>query len=301
MICLKLQENERAVYDSFYGESQAEFMSMARADVMKNYVNILQKILRLRQICDDVELMKGSKDGARYDCAAQFEEAILAIEKDGINLERASAIFALQRETLTAQCAECGMELASLPSEGGADAATDGDDVTTNGKRGKKSKAATSASGTRSSSECPTIHPIVTRCTHLYCLCCFRAKVCADWPRVSPEVKGNCSICQLEIFPAVDAIEVRSDGMDLKKKDGADTNVKKPKRVKGEPILNYRPSSKIIALLQELLPLSRANPYSANYDPTEADEVQELDNEGKRIEKGVVKSVVLYVEMIYLF
>jgi len=306
MVLLKLQEDERTVYDSFFGESQAEFLNMAKADVMKNYVNILQKILRLRQICDDVDLIKASKDGIRYDCAAQYEEALVAISKDGINLERATAIFALLRETLTAQCAECGMELASLPTEGGPDAPFEGEEAAgTSGKRGRKPKAGVaSGSGTRVGSPCPTLHPIITRCTHLYCLFCFRAKICADWPRAPPDARGQCSICQLEIAPATDAVEVRSDGTDMKekKKDAVSSNGKKVKRVRGEPILNYKPSTKVLALLNELRPFSKKNPYSANYDPKEADadEIQEVDEDGRRVVGDIVKSVVLYV-ITYLF
>ena len=293
MVLLKLQVEERTVYDSFFGESQAEFMNMAKADVMKNYVNILQKILRLRQICDDVQLIKASKDGARYDCAAQYEEALSAIEKDGINLERATAIFALLRETLTAQCAECGMELASLPTEGGPDVPVEGEDTPSNAKRGRKMKHSV-VSTPRNSSPCPTLHPIVTRCTHLLCLYCFRAKVSADWPRTAPEVRAQCPVCQLEISPMIDAVEVRSDGSDMKKKEAANAvNGKKIKRIRGAPIENYKPSTKVIALLQELIPFSTKNPYSINYDRMEAEEIQELNVEGQQVEADVVKSVVL--------
>lgn len=299
MVLLKLQEEERTVYDSFFGESQAEFRSMAKADVMKNYVNILQKILRLRQICDDVELIKASKDGLRYDCATQYEDALVAIAKDGINLERASAIFALLRETSTAQCAECGMELASLPNEGGPEAPMDVEDtgLNANAKRGRKPKVGpSSGSGTRTGSPCPTIHPIITRCTHLFCLYCFRSKVCAEWPCAPADARGQCSVCQLEITPILDAVEVRSDGSDMKEKKKDVVAAKKARRVRGEPILNYKPSTKILALMEELRPFSRRNPYSVNYNPREfdKDEIQEVDEQGRQVE-NIVKSVVLYV------
>jgi len=199
---------------------------------------------------------------------------------------------------LTAQCAECGMELASLPTEGGPDAPFEGEEAAgTSGKRGRKPKAGVaSGSGTRVGSPCPTLHPIITRCTHLYCLFCFRAKICADWPRAPPDARGQCSICQLEIAPATDAVEVRSDGTDMKekKKDAVSSNGKKVKRVRGEPILNYKPSTKVLALLNELRPFSKKNPYSANYDPKEADadEIQEVDEDGRRVVGDIVKSVV---------
>lgn len=295
MVLLKLQDEERTVYDSFFGESQAEFLKMGRADVMKNYVNILQKILRLRQICDDVELIKASNDGMRYDCAAQYEEALIAIAKDGINLERATAIFALLRETSTSQCTECGVELSSLPNDGGIDAAIDGEEAGT--KRSRKPRSGgSSGAGTRACSPCPTLHPIITRCTHLYCLCCFRSRVCPDWPRASPEARAPCTVCQLELAPAVDAVEVRSDGTDLKEQRKKEVpSGKKVKRVKGEPILNYKPSTKVLALLQELMQFSKRNPHSANYNPslTDTDEIQEVDSSGQRVHTDIVKSVVL--------
>jgi hypothetical protein len=299
MVLLQLQDDERSVYDDFFGESQAEFKSMAKADVMKNYVNILQKILRLRQICDDVELIRASQDGKRYDCAAQYEEAIVAIDKDGINLERASAIFALLRETATAQCAECGMELVSSQVEGGMEPTLDTEEITTsNVKRGRKMKTLgvctpSTGTGTRSSSPCPTVHPIVTRCTHLFCMCCFRSKVCPDWPRASQEFRAPCSVCQLEICPAVDAIEVQSDGVDVKRKEVmAAGNAKKTRRARGEPIVNYKPSTKIRALIQDLKPFSKKNPHSANHEIS-MDDVQELDEAGREKEPEIVKSVVL--------
>jgi hypothetical protein len=39
---------------------------------------------------------------------------------------------------------------------------------------------------------------------------------------------------------------------------------------------------------------SRANPHSVNYDP-ESIEVEMVDNEGNKLDDGVIKTVVLYV------
>ncbi|KAG8838251.1 hypothetical protein FRC18_005455 [Serendipita sp. 400] len=311
MVILELEEEERKVYDSFFDASQAEFMSMAKADVMKNYVNILQKILRLRQICDDVELVKASKDGIRYDCAAEYEEAIKGIENDGINLERASAIFALMRDTSTAQCVECGVELATTPTDGGPDAILEGQEATVPPKRGRKPKLtppAASTAGTRNPSPTPTYHPIVTRCTHLFCLCCFRTKVCPSWPCVPADARGVCSVCLLELVPSVDAVQVQADGTDRKRKESFMTSTtaaaggnsnnataggRKVRRTRGEPIANFKPSTKVKVLLQELMPFSKQNPYSVNYDPlAEPDEILEVDEHGRRINSSVVKSVV---------
>jgi SWI/SNF-related matrix-associated actin-dependent regulator of chromatin subfamily A3 len=200
MVLLKLQKEEQTVYDSFFGELQAEFMNMAKADVMKNYVNILQKMSCLRQICDDVQLITASEDGARYGCAAQYEETLNATEKDGINLERATAIFALLRETSTAQCAECGMELASLLTDGGPDIPVEGEDTPVNGKGSGRWEMKSSMAVTRASSPSPSLHPIITRCTHLFCLHCFRSKVSADWPHTPPELMRNAQCVNWRLY-----------------------------------------------------------------------------------------------------
>lgn len=75
--------------------------------------------------------------------------------------------------------------------------------------------------------------------------------------------------------------------MTAKKKPG-----KKEKRQKGVNLDNFHPSTKVKALLGDLVNFSRANPYSANYDPNTI-EVQMVDEKGNEIEDGVVKTVVL--------
>lgn len=283
MVLLTLQPSEREIYDAYFNESHDEFVKMERTDLMRNYVNILQKILRLRQICDDIQLIKHLSDGTGSDCAAQYESAISAIATDGINLERATAIFALLRETSTAQCAECNAELATSAVDGPTEAGMDGEEMAN--KKGKKQKPAI----TRANSPCPYLHPIVTRCTHLFCVYCFREKVAPDWPRVAPDAQAPCPSCHMMLNPAVDVVAVRSDGPEAKKKE-ASTNTRKVKRVRGAPVVNHKPSTKILALLQDLLPFSKRNPYSTNYDPSTMIDFPTLDSRG---ELDIVKSVVL--------
>ena len=105
---LKFNKEEQEIYDQFFNESKAEFKELShRNEVMKNYVGILQKILRLRQICDHFELVKQPKDTSGADGSAQsYEEIAAAIAKEGINPNRASAIFALLKEAGTTQCVE---------------------------------------------------------------------------------------------------------------------------------------------------------------------------------------------------
>ena len=68
--------------------------------------------------------------------------------------------------------------------------------------------------------------------------------------------------------------------------------VKKEKRVKGVVPENVLYSTKVNALIGDLMQISKANPYSTNYDPVSV-EVQLIDGNGNDLEDGAVKTVVL--------
>ena len=70
--------------------------------------------------------------------------------------------------------------------------------------------------------------------------------------------------------------------------------VKKEKRVKGVSPENVLYSTKVNALIGDLMQSSKVNPYSVNYDPTSV-EVQLIDGQGNDLEENVVKTIVLYV------
>jgi len=54
---------------------------------------------------------------------------------------------------------------------------------------------------------------------------------------------------------------------------------------------NFHPSTKVKALLGDLVQFSKGNPYSGNYD-SESIEVQMVDNKGNQLDDGIVKTVV---------
>lgn len=285
---LKFDAQEQEIYDQFFNESKAEFNEMSnKNEVMKNYVGILQKILRLRQICDHFELVEGKgPGGVSQDSATSYEEIVAAIEKDGINVSRATAIFALLRESATTQCVECGAELCT------AGDSTQGDSMDIDGssapKRGRKSKSSASRGPTRANSPSAP-HPVLTRCQHLFCIECYRNCICPGWPNVAPETRRSCTACQTGLRPA-DAVEIRSDctvEAAPKKK-----TVKREKRQKGSSLDNFHPSTKVKALLGDLVQFSRTNPHSANFDPSSI-EVQMVDDQGNAVDEGSVKTVVL--------
>ena len=77
-----------------------------------------------------------------------------------------------------------------------------------------------------------------------------------------------------------------------KKKGG-----RKEKKQKMTSFENLQMSTKIKALLGDLITFSRANPNSTNYDPDSV-EIQMVDNQGNNLDDGVVKSVVLCVFLL---
>ncbi|KAG9118944.1 hypothetical protein FRC07_006271 [Ceratobasidium sp. 392] len=289
---LQFEAEEKAVYDSYFTQSKAEFNQLSKTNqVMKNYVGILQKILRLRQICDHYELVKGKDEIAPLD----YDAVLKAIVDEGLNLSRATAVFSVLRDCGTAQCVECQAELASAPPD-----AAEADALETEARRpGRKPKGAIGAAGlksqagTRQNSPSGPV-PVITRCQHLFCIDCFRASVCPGWPKVPPNTQRPCSTCQTTLVPAVDAIQVAPDAVvspeQMAGKEGKARSRKEPRK-KGGPLQSAKHSTKIKALMDDLMPFSRANMYSINYDPSTAD-VQSVDKDGNVVDDGPTKSVV---------
>lgn len=283
---LAFDEEEQKIYNQFFNESRADFMELThKNEVMKNYVGILQKILRLRQICDHFELVQ---DKGFHDSACDYDAMVAAIAKDGINAERAAMIYSLLRDSGTAVCNECNSDMAP-PLEG-----TQGDsqscetDAPPPAKRGRKTKATASRGSTRANSpSSPRV--VISKCQHLFCVDCFRQSVFPAWPDAYEAEQRPCPICSTSLA-SKDAIELDQTSCIeslLKKKVK-----KKEKRQKGILLENFHPSTKVKALLSDLIVFSRANRYSVNYDPSSI-EVQMVDAQGNDVEDSIVKTVVL--------
>lgn len=287
---LKFDKSEQEIYDRYFNESKAEFNEMSdKNEVMKNYVGILQKILRLRQICDHFELVQNKVPGGAS-ASASYEEVVAAIASEGINAARATAIFAVLKEAGTTQCVECAYELCNGAVDAEACAPGDTTAQPSAAKRGKKAKGLASRGSTRQSSPAAP-RPVLTRCQHLFCIECFRQCVSPGWPSVSGDVFRSCSVCQAGLSIS-DAVEVSTESpvTDTSKR----RQTKKEKRAKGIAPEAFHPSTKVKALLGDLVQLSKGNPYSANYDPMSI-EVQLVDDAGNELDDGIVKTVVLWV------
>jgi len=281
---LKFEPQEQEIYDRFFKESKDEFTDLSQKnEVMKNYVGILQKILRLRQICDHFELVEGKEAKPKIEdgeCSGSFEDITAAIETDGFDYSRAAAVFAILCESATAQCVECGSEL-GVSSDLPPDACES--ETQPPLKRGRKYKTGVSRSSTRANTP-DTPRPVLTRCQHLFCLVCYRNSVCPGWPTVTPDLMRACSACQTALSPT-DAFEIKHEAPEYCKK----RERKRERRPKGQCLENFVPSTKIKSLLQDLIQFSSMNPHSRNYDS----ELEMTDSSGVKIEPDVVKTVVL--------
>ncbi|KAK2461626.1 hypothetical protein APHAL10511_006089 [Amanita phalloides] len=281
---LQFDPQEQEIYNQYFQESKAEFTDLSsKNEVMKNYVGILQKILRLRQICDHFELVKAKETGQAQDTAASYESIVADIINQGLTQSRAFAIFALLREAATTQCVECGLELC-VSTEPTQTDGLDGDGPPAS-KRGRKTKT-NSRTPTRASS--PAVpRPVLTRCQHLFCVLCYRNSVCPGWPNVAPDELHACSACQMALS-ATDAVEIKGESLP---ETARKKTQKREKRQKGASLDNYHPSTKVKALMQDLVQFSRANPYSANYDPSTID-VQIVNDEKTCPDDNIIKTVV---------
>uniref|UniRef100_A0A0W0FGG1 Dna repair protein rad5 n=1 Tax=Moniliophthora roreri TaxID=221103 RepID=A0A0W0FGG1_MONRR len=291
---LQFDSHEKELYEQFFSESKAEFNELtAQNQVMKNYVGILQRILRLRQICDHYELVDGKEvNGDGQQPGMSYESIVAAIEREGLTTTHANAIFNLIRESATTQCCECGVELCGTPESQG-----DGLDLEAipsgTPKRPRKTKNPSSRGPTRANSpSSATFRTIMTRCLHLFCISCFRSCVCPGWPEVPNDTVRPCSMCQYSLNQA-DALEVKAEITAPESSGGGSAKKKTQKREKRPKIApaDFHSSTKIRSLLGDLVQFSKANPYSANYDPSSV-EIQMVDDKGNEIDDGIVKTVV---------
>ncbi|KZO92819.1 hypothetical protein CALVIDRAFT_540702 [Calocera viscosa TUFC12733] len=287
---LQLDPQEKVIYDRVYNASKEEFEAMSKkGEVMKNYVGILQRILRLRQICDHWQLVQERGDTTGVDDSElEPEELIAAIQKDGINLARATAVFNLLRESATSTCVECGYELSlSAPNSDDPDAEPE---VRRPNKRGpKKSRPAIGEPGF-----IPRV--IMTRCQHLFCYKCYDRSVFPNWPKVDPNIRRPCSICHFTLGPN-DAVQVSPYGTmpDVSNEPNKPKSTAMKRKEKADRQLlpggEVAMSTKIKTLMNDLIISSRGNPFSRNYDPNSI-EIEMCDAKGNITNEGAVKTVV---------
>jgi hypothetical protein len=104
-------------------------------------------------------------------------------------------------------------------------------------------------------------------------------------------------VCQQDLR-STDAVEFDLDAL-TSETEGKRKSGKKDKKSRAVFAGAFRQSTKVKALLADLIQFSKANPHSVNYDPTSV-EVQMVDDQGNIVDDGIVKTVVLYVLFFFI-
>lgn len=99
-VWLDLTPEEREVYDSRVIHLKEKVQQFQKAgELSKNYANVLQEILRLRQTCDHVDLVKSGAVEEDYDgTIMDWDSAVKGIETHGFNQARAVSIMAYLKQ-----------------------------------------------------------------------------------------------------------------------------------------------------------------------------------------------------------
>lgn len=215
-VWLNFSEAERAFYGSHHSRYKHDFEQLQETDsVMKNFCSILTELLKLRQICVHPALLQDSEDRAAS-AGEGGGDLVATIEKHGISKARAIQLLALMRDAGGGDCSECGN---SMPSFARANVEELGDDEDSKPGRkpAKKSRKAVvtqtaSTSAATSEDDAASVNEdvpcVVTRCQHVFCATCFKRFVAPSWPDVKSDFKAACRVCQTEIQPALEAVEI---------------------------------------------------------------------------------------------
>ncbi|KAK8847498.1 hypothetical protein IAR55_005356 [Kwoniella newhampshirensis] len=275
---LELREDERQVYDARATVAKEKIGELqAKHELGKNYANMLQEVLRLRQICNHVDLAMLGPVEEDYDgTVMDYEVASQGIERNGLNQARAVAVVCFLKEGDGASCTACGYDY--------------GDHFPWVGIGGVEETKEEKPKGKKLA-----MKPILTKCQHLYCPPCFKSQVFADYAkRGKNSVARSCASCNAMLRLPTDIIEVAPpDSADAADAVAVAEQPKRATRKKYVRAPGEKPnlSTKLQYLHDELLKLSKRNPNSANFDPfiNDEDGLEELDSDGQPI---VTKSVV---------
>jgi SWI/SNF-related matrix-associated actin-dependent regulator of chromatin subfamily A3 len=279
IVYLELNEQERAFYTSHHRRYKSQFLVHEQNDtLLQNYASILQELLRLRQICVHYALVRDSED-ASFQGQGGDDDPVELIIKHGVSKSRALSFFSFLRDSGSAQCAECGYEMSC---EEGLETPTEDE---------PKKKSAKSKGDSGAEPIC-----VITKCTHVYCICCFK-QISPGYPQNATATdRAACGICKTDITPVLDAIlltkgdlqsEASGDASGLMTK--ADDSKRKTRSVEH--------STKIRELMADLTPFSQANPATANYIEGFGEDSELVDRPLEEIvdipQKGqAIKSVV---------
>ena len=229
VVTLEFSASERIKYQRLHSQFREEFEEyIAEGTVGLHYATILHEILILRLMCDHASLVDASMEQQRAQLAVATGDAASAPRDSGLTRERAASLFSLLADSMMAACAACGAELSAAHA------------------------------------------PVVTRCEHMFCAGCFAAHVGADaWPAPPAPVERVCPCCSGALLLPADAVALCAADCDERRE-------RSPAAPPPETTGEFDPddpkhwpaswSTKVRALMADLLPFSQCNPHSGLFD-----------------------------------
>ena len=163
---LDLRPDERKVYDDRISEAKGRVDELqAKKELGRSIGHMLQEILRLRQICDHVDLANAGAVEEDYNgTVMDYEVAVQGIERYGISQARAVSVVCFLKDGDGAQCVVCGYDYGDFFPSLGLGGVDDG--VKVEEKYSKLRKLPQK--------------PLLTKCLHLYCKSMVHSKSLDD-------------------------------------------------------------------------------------------------------------------------
>ncbi|WFD22976.1 1-phosphatidylinositol 4-kinase [Malassezia equina] len=228
IVSLDFRADELAKYKELHSQFRDEFNEyVAKGTVGQNYATILHEILLLRMMCDHAELVQESTQKQRDPC--EMADLSETIRRHGLSLTRALTLFRTWASSAMATCSMCAYDLSQ----------EDGDQ---------------------------TRVPVVTRCEHIICSACFQAHM--GTPLWSSRKHGTCPCCHTELAIATDVVQLSSETLRPSLPDTLSLEMVSVGSFHPDDPSTWPASwsTKIRALISDLLPFSRCNPNSELYD-----------------------------------
>lgn len=227
IVSLDFREDELTQYKELHSQFRDEFnVYVAKGTVGQNYATILHEILLLRMMCDHKELVQESTQQQKE--PNEMADLSETIRRRGLIRARALALFRTWASSAMATCSMCAYDLSQ----------EDGD---------------------------PSRIPVVTRCEHILCSTCFQAHI--GTPAWSTKKRGTCPCCHTELELATDVVLLPPETLRPSLPALPPPPLAHGTFQPDEPS-TWPPSwsTKIRALISDLLPFSRCNMYSELYD-----------------------------------
>jgi len=242
IVYLKFSPGEQEIYDAAAKQSSKRVDMVTKKGHIggKNYVHILQMILRLRLICAHGRELLGDEDAADL-AGLTSSDAIDVDELDegatNLSAKQAYQIFSLMKETNEDNCSICQKKAVYKEPVLAAD---DNINVKAEGKGGGE------GADKKGQTKCCATIGFLTPCTHMLCGGCIQSYIDKIPGDFEPGMRAVCPICAL--YGRISFFELKSDELN-EHLDGANAS-----KITKKKDFKYRgPSTKVQALIQALL------------------------------------------------